>query len=294
MKKLHKLMRYALGSVALLGVLVGNTHTAKTEEPAPDLSHEVIATPDAIKDVALRGAPIAVWGVLEHGESLECLDCIAYVEPLLWSKDATVREISAWWLRRRVFGYAEVALKVRKVIETDADPERRAAAADALGEFMDPGGTKFLVTAASDSSPIVREHVMKALRRMNDPDGLPAVSLGLADGEVNVRRAALETATKLGGFRDVPAVAKLLSDVDGVVRGRAADALGVFKAKGSVAGLMAIAVKDSDEDVRVDAVNALGEIGDPTARPVIEQALNDSASRVRDAARVASLKLTIE
>lgn len=290
---MKKLIRYALGSVALLGVLIGTTHTAKTEEPAPDLSREVVATPEAIKDVALRGAPIAVWGVLEHGESLECLDCIAYVEPLLWSKDATVREISAWWLRRRVFGYAEVALKVRKVIETDADPERRAAAADALGEFLDPGGTKFLVNAASDSSPLVREHVMYALRRMNDSAGVPAVSLGLGDGEAKVRRAALETATKLGGFRDVPAVAKLLSDGDAVVRGRAADALGVFRAKGSVPGLMALAVKDGDEDVRVDAVNALGEIGDPAGRPAIEQALNDASSRVRDAARVASLKLAL-
>jgi HEAT repeat protein len=289
MKKLNLL----IGSLTLIGVIVGTTHSAKTEEPAPNFSLEVVATPEAIKDVALRGSPIAVWATLEHGEQLECLDCIAYVEPLLWNKDARVREISAWWLRRRVFGYAEVALKVRKVIESDADPERRAAAADALGEFMDPGATKYLVKAASDSSPIVRAHVMSALRRMNDMEGVPAVSLGLADGEVSVRRAALETATKLPGFRDVPAVAKLLSDIDPVVRGRAADALGVFKAKGSAAGLMALAVSDSSEDVRVNAVNALGELADPIARPTIEKALNDASPRVRDAARVASLKIAL-
>jgi len=289
MKKLNLL----IGSLTLIGVIVGTTHSAKTEEPAPNFSLEVVATPEAIKDVALRGSPIAVWATLEHGEQLECLDCIAYVEPLLWNKDARVREISAWWLRRRVFGYAEIALKVRKVIESDADPERRAAAADALGEFMDPGATKYLVKAAGDSSPIVRVHVMSALRRMNDMEGVPAVSLGLADGEVSVRRAALETATKLPGFRDVPAVARLLSDIDPVVRGRAADALGVFKAKGSAAGLMALAVSDGNEDVRVNAVNALGELADPIARPTIEKALNDASPRVRDAARVASLKIAL-
>lgn len=291
MKKLNMLKRIALASVALLGVLVGTTHTAKTEEPAPNFSLEVVATPEAIKDVALRGSPIAVWATLEHGEQLDCLDCIAYVEPLLWNKDARVREISAWWLRRRIFGYAEIALKVRKIVETDADPEKRAAAAEALGEFLDPGGTKYLVKAASDTSALVRAAAMSALRRLNDSEGAPAVSLGLGDGDVTVRKAAVETSIKLAGFRDVPAVAKLISDVDPVVRARAADALGVFRAKGSVAGLMALAVTDSSEDVRVNAVNSLGEIGDPAARPTIEKALNDAAPRVRDAARVASLKI---
>lgn len=285
--------KFFIASLAILGVLAVNTpKEARTEEPLADNSLEVIATPEAIKEVALRGAPIAIWATLEHGEMLECGECISYVEPLLFNKDARVREIAAWWLRRRVFGYAEVALKIRKVIESDADPARRAAAADALGEFMDPGGTKFLLKAASDTSPLVRASVLTALRRLNDPDGAPAVTAGLGDGDVSVRRVAVETATKLAGFRDVPSVAKLLSDPDTVVRGRAADALGVFKAKGSVAGLMALAVNDGDEDVRVDAVNALGEIGDPAARPTIEKALEDASSRVRDAARVASIKIS--
>lgn len=289
--RLRRIPGFLLGSVALLTLTFSTPKQAKTEEPVAMNSKEVVATPDAIKDVALRGSPIAIWATLEHGEFLECLDCIGYVEPLLWNKDARVREISAWWLRRRVFGYAEVALKVRKVIETDADPERRAAAANAIGEFMDPGGTKFLIKAASDTSPLVRVAALAGIRRLNDADGAAAVATALADGDISVRKQALETATKLAGFSDVPAVAKLLSDPDVSVRGKAADALGVFKAKGSVPGLMALAVKDADEDVRVDAVNALGEIGDPAARSTIDQALNDASPRVRDAARVASIKI---
>jgi HEAT repeat protein len=282
-----------IASLAILGVLAVNTpKEARTEEPIANNSLEVIATPEAIKEAALRGSPIAVWETLEHGEMLECMECVSYVEPLLYNKDARVREISAWWLRRRIFAYATVALKVRAVIESDADPERRAAAANALGEFMDPGGTKFLVKAVSDSSPLVRANALSAIRRLNDPEGAPAVTTGLGDGDVSVRKAAVETSTKLAGFKDVAAVAKLLSDPDTVVRGKAADALGVFKARGSVPGLMALAVNDGDEDVRVDAVNALGEIGDPAARPTIEKALNDSSSRVRDAARVASIKIS--
>lgn len=287
------LIRTSLAALAVFGVMLGGTPSGRTEEPIPDTSHEVLASPEAIKEVALRGAPIAVWGTLEHGEFTECLDCLSYVEPLLFDKDARVREIAAWWLRKRVFGYAEVALRIRKTIESDADPARRAAAANALGEFLDPGGTPFLVKAASDSSPLVRAAAVAALIRMNDPDGAPAVATALADGDVAVRKVAVEAATKVAGFKDVPAVAKLLSDVDPAVRGRAADALGVFKAKGSVAGLAALAVNDSDEEVRIDAVNALGEIGDPAARSALEKAANDASSRVRDAARIASLKLAL-
>ncbi len=284
-----------LGAVVMFGVLI-NGGRAKTDE-APnqgkDMSHEVVATAAAIKDVALRGSPIAVWETLEHGERLECLECIGYVKPLLFDKDARVREIAAWWLRRRVFGYAAVALEIRKVVESDPDPKRRAAGVEALGEFLDPGGTKFVVKAAGDPVPEVRVAAMHAIQRLNDSDGKGAVSLGLADGDTGVKKAALGTATKLGGFADVPAVAKLLSDGDPVVRGLAADALGVFKATGSVAGLAAIATADPDEDVRVDAINALGEIGDPGGRTAIEKALNDAAPRVRDAARVAQLKLSL-
>lgn len=288
----NSMIRFALASVALLGVLVG-TSNGKTDEVPVDFSKEEIATPEAIQDVALRGAPIAVWETLEHGEQLECLDCIAYVKPLLFDKDARVREISAWWLRRRLFGYAEVALEMRKVVETDADPSRRAAAANALGEFMDPGGTKFLIKASTDTAAAVRIAALKGLQRINDAEGAPAVGVALADGDVAVRKTALEVATHIAGFKDVAGVAKLISDPDAAVRARAADALGFFGNKGSVAGLAALAVTDADEDVRIDAVNALGEIGDAAGKSAVDKALNDASPRVRDAARVASLKLAL-
>lgn len=288
----NSMIRFALASVALLGVLVG-TSNGKTDEVPVDFSKEEIATPEAIQDVALRGAPIAVWETLEHGEQLECLDCIAYVKPLLFDKDARVREISAWWLRRRLFGYAEVALEMRKVVETDADPSRRAAAANALGEFMDPGGTKFLIKASTDTAAAVRIAALKGLQRINDAEGAPAVGVALADGDVAVRKTALEVATHIAGFKDVAGVARLISDPDAAVRARAADALGFFGNKGSVAGLAALAVTDADEDVRIDAVNALGEIGDAAGKSAVDKALNDASPRVRDAARVASLKLAL-
>src|SRR5262249_2339013 len=155
----------------------------------------------------------------------------------------------------------------------DADPARRAAAANALGEFLDPGGVPLLVKAAADSSPAVRVAAIAGIKRINNADGAPAVTKALTQADISLRRVPLGAAVRLQGFKDVAVVAGLLGDGDPVIRGHAADALGVFKAKGSVAGLAAIAVSDPDEEVRIDAVNALGEIGDPSVRPTLEKAM---------------------
>ena len=66
-------------------------------------SLESVTTPARLMRVAQGGfAPTEIWRALEHGERVECLDCIPYVSDLLYNDDAKTREISAWWLRRRI------------------------------------------------------------------------------------------------------------------------------------------------------------------------------------------------
>ena len=40
-----------------------------------------------------------MWETLEHGEKVECLDCIPLVAPLLYDSNAKTREIAAWSAR---------------------------------------------------------------------------------------------------------------------------------------------------------------------------------------------------
>ena len=68
-------------------------------------SLETVTTPERLLRVAQGGyAPTEIWRALEHGEKVECLNCIPAVSKLLFSDEAKTREISAWWLRRRIFG----------------------------------------------------------------------------------------------------------------------------------------------------------------------------------------------
>ncbi|HVZ31376.1 MAG TPA: hypothetical protein VG963_03065, partial [Polyangiaceae bacterium] len=103
-------------------------------------SLESVTTPAHLKAVAGGGfAPTEIWRSLEHGEKVECLDCIPMVSKLLFDNNQKTREISAWWLRRRIFGVFGPGEVYSQMVATLADSgqseTRRSYAAQALGEF---------------------------------------------------------------------------------------------------------------------------------------------------------------
>src|SRR3954453_21889949 len=59
---------------------------------------------------AIKSAsPTALYAMLEYGERVECFECIPLLEKKLLTSDNTqTREIAAWWLRRRSFGFGPI------------------------------------------------------------------------------------------------------------------------------------------------------------------------------------------
>src|SRR5215472_15236527 len=158
--------------------------------PADQSEEFPLSTPDRIKSAAASGAPTQVWEALEHGERLECLDCISAVAPLLYDSNAKTREIAAWWLRRRilgVFGSGEVYQQTIQTLANDADPVRRAYAAYALGEFFAaPGIAACAQAVVNDGDGRVRAAAASALGRLND-DGGGALGAALRDTDSRVK-----------------------------------------------------------------------------------------------------------
>ena len=190
---------------------------------------EFLSSPEHIKSVALSsGSPMEIWETLEHGESVECLDCIAAVAPLLYAGDSHTREIAAWWLRRRtfgVFGAGEVYQTTVSTLASDPSAMRRANAASALGEFLDAKGITPVATAlAGDADEGVRTSAALALGRLND-DGAGALGKAMGDASVPVKLAALTSASKINAFTDNASISTLLGDGDARVRKRAANVL---------------------------------------------------------------------
>jgi hypothetical protein len=266
---------------------------------APD-QIEQLTTPDRITSVALTpDVPSRVWQALEHGEKIDCLDCIPVVEKnLLYSSNAKNREIAAWWLRRRIFGVfgpGEVYERVIETLATNADANMRARAADALGEFLDGAGVGPVSDAlVKDTAPSVRAAAARALNRLNSTGLNNELSIALKDSDESVRLEALVAATHVHGFTDVGTVALLVSDVSAVVRRHAASALGAMRAKDSVTALIALTslTQESDPVTRAEAAHSLGLIGDSAAKSALVTAQSsDPDPFVRDAATIALRRL---
>jgi len=245
-------------------------------------------------------APTRIWKVLEHGEKLECLACIPVISKLLYNSNAKTREISAWWLRRRIFGVFGPGQIYEQTLNTLADPgqseSHRIYAANALGEFLDSGGVPALGKAVvSDASPAVRSAAVAGLERLNSSGMNSELAAAFTDDDADVRLAALHAATRINAFTDVVAVVPLISDSSALVRRRAAETLGVMKSADAVAGLIALAGPDQESDaaVRAAAVWALGQIGDPAAQDAIVAAQTDTDASVRSAANIAARMLRL-
>ena len=275
-----------------------STHAgrAKMYEQIHGSSLEAVSTPTTIltlfkDDGSPAVAPTRIWKVLEHGEKVECLSCIPLVAGLLYNSHPKTREISAWWLRRRIFGVFGPGEVYSQVVTTLADPtqseSRRVAAANALGEFLTMTGAKHLARAIrEDQSVLVREASVKGLERMNSQGPNQELSYAMTADAESVRLAAVRAATRVNVFSDVASVVALVGDESALVRRAAADSLGTMRVRDAVGGLSVLASEseESEPAVRKAAVWALFQIGDPASKAVVQAATNDSDRFVRDAA----------
>jgi len=261
---------------------------------APD-QIEHLSTGDRIKSAAASGSMMAIWETLEHGERVECIDCIPSVEPLMYDPTPRTREIAAWWLRRRIFGVwgpGEVYERTLQTLANDTNAQRRAYAAEALGEFLAAPGVDAVANAITkDSDPNVRAAAAKALGRLNS-DGNGALSTAMGDSEGKVKLAALRSAGRINKFSDIPKVVQLINDGDPQVRRGAAELAGTLRTKDALSGLLNLAKNDPDADVRNAACHTLGALHDASARSVLEDvSKNDSNALVRDQATIALRRL---
>ncbi|MGE0786175.1 MAG: HEAT repeat domain-containing protein [Sandaracinaceae bacterium] len=224
-----------------------------------------------MEQAILTASPTRLRATLEYGERVECHRCVPLLQAALFdSSDAGVREIAAWWLRRRPFGLGAIIHSVRNVLATDADAVRRARAAEALGIFRVPQTVDALMTALDDPDAGVRTAVVNALGYMNTPAANPGIIRAFSDVDHNVREAAVAQVLLVNGFNGHEELMGLLADEDMYVRSRAASALGAFRTEAAVPALVSL-LSDGNMRVRQQAAFALGRIGTAEARAALNE-----------------------
>lgn len=235
-------------------------------------------------------APTRLYATLEYGERVECFECIPLLTTkLLSSDDAQTREIAAWWLRRRSFGFGRVMEEMQRVTRDDNSPVKRARAASALGEFLDPHASDALSSLAqADSDVSVRVAAVRALGRLNTLAGHAALSGALRDPAAEVRLAGLQQVLRVTFFQDAEGIMGLLADDDTHVRAVAAQIAGELRLTAASDALLGVLMTDESPQVRQAAAIALGRVAGGDKSGALSDALREERDvSVRDAISIA-------
>ncbi|OGR66204.1 MAG: hypothetical protein A2X31_05635 [Elusimicrobia bacterium GWB2_63_22] len=173
---------------------------------------------------------------------------------------------------------------------SDSVPGVRAAAVDGLCQLARRDATpKISEILAKDPDATVRQQAAGSLAYMMDPAAGPALIKALKDKELAVRYAAANT---LGAMKYAPAEEPLIDALsDKEMRRIAIAALGQLqsaKAAGKIAG----SLTDADKFTKIEAIKALGSIGDASSSDEIKKFLDkaeDPAIRMEAALALARL-----
>jgi HEAT repeat protein len=291
MKKLHISLLLTIGSLAFAGQAYAQTTETPGYSRLGELSPGTAApTLAQMESVIRNGSPEKLKATLEYGERVLCQACVPLLEQkLLESGVPRVREMSAWWLRRQPFAAPAVVSRLRKLVRTDADPQRRARAAEALGEFMDPHAVAELSdTAVSDADAKVRVAAVHAIARLNSDAGFAILTDTLSDADASVKLATLEELVNIGAFRDHGTLLVLLGDTNADVRTRAARLVGEYRVREAETVLIAMLQADDAVSARKAAAWALGRVGGAEGQGALNEALaSESEQGVIDAIRIA-------
>jgi HEAT repeat protein len=164
----------------------------------------------------------------------------------------------------------------------DSDRDVRRAAVAALGTIKDPGAVPPLIDALKDSYWFVRSDAANALGGENDNRAVEPLLETIGDSDKTVQSSAENSLVLLATSKAISndAFAAHLQDSNPKVVMVAAVCLAIKKDSRAVPVLLKLATSP-DVEVRLHAVKALGETGDPSVPPTLRQLLHDPDINVR-------------
>ncbi|MBM3946061.1 MAG: HEAT repeat domain-containing protein [SAR202 cluster bacterium] len=193
-----------------------------------------------------------------------------------------------------------LATTLIRMLQCDAAPNVRAAAAQALGRFVDlaqEGKTSSreqerlrdaLLTAAKDDGQPqeVRRRALESCAAINALEVTVLIRGSYASGDTAVRASAIFAMGRNGDPAWLPVIVKELGSSAPEMRFEAAAACGQLGEPHLVPKLLPL-LRDTDAQVRLATVEALGSIGGPLARKVLQTELKSDDEPIRDAAEQA-------
>ncbi|HSR42104.1 MAG TPA: HEAT repeat domain-containing protein, partial [Longimicrobiales bacterium] len=146
-----------------------------------------------------------------------------------------------------------------------------------------------------DSRWFVVRNGVAVLGRIGDDRAIEHLTSTLAHEDLRVRRETVLALAKLGGENAGALALGMIDDPEAEVRAATAMALGELEMEKAVRPLRKRLEEEDDEDVQVQILRALGQLGDPGAVPEIEKhAVASFFSRPPRPVRIAAYKALSE
>lgn len=205
------------------------------------------------------------------------------VERMLGADQAPVAAMAAWALGQ--LDHRESVPALRRAL-SHGSAAVRLASADALGEIDDPASAGDLErVVVRDADRRVRHMAIDALGELERLSSADVLS-GVLDGDdVELSIAAAEALGQLDELGTAPAaLVRALESPHATLRRTAIESVVNFDEDASLAPKLLPHITDTDPEVRVMVIEALGEMGARAAIPALKRALGDSNAEVRRAA----------
>ena len=194
-----------------------------------------------------------------------------------------------------------------KLLEDDSCPEVRASAAISLKNFAVMAQNGKLLTRDGDrirqallalvNSPTedidVRRRAIEVVSSFNTPETNEAVREAYESDNPTLVQSAIYGMGQSSNPAWMPTVVDEMSNPLAAVRFEAVTACGLLGEETDAPHLLRL-LRDDDLEVRLASIKALGLIGGPMAKTVLQQHLNDEDETIEEAAREALIGLEFE
>ncbi len=158
-------------------------------------------------------------------------------------------------------------------LEVESDRAHRGRLVDAI-RSMGPGAQEALLHALSAPAWFLVRNSLSVLCDVGDAGCIPWVAPLMRHPDLRVRQAAIRALWKMGGPQSEPHLVARLKDADELTLAEVLFALGQLRAAAGLPQIEAIALgKRVPPQIRIQALEALGQIGAPGALPTLLQCL---------------------
>ena len=179
-------------------------------------------------------------------------------------------ERRAWLTRASVRVGPEMALALADALSGTTDRFARHAFVDAMVRLGDVA-MPVIEEMVEDPRWFVVRNAVSVLGQAGGERAVELIVSTLAHADGRVRREAILALAKVGGTDAGMLVYGMLEDPDPEVRLAATMAAGTLKVERSLRPLLSLLEEETDHDVVVGVLGALGKLGDPGAVPAIEK-----------------------